>query len=80
MAPLFTREALEQQLPAFGDTLSCWGLERKWAHDERAAGRRILRLDARPIDHLRPIGTGAAYGPDAMGEYHAFMKKYGLPP
>ena len=79
IAPMFTRAALEEYLPYFDETLYGWGLEQMWACHERAAGRQVVRLDAAPIRHVRPVGQGSAYVQrEAALECAAFMGRHRL--
>jgi len=78
MAPMFTREALIEYLPHFGETVHGWGLEQMWAHRERAAGRQVARLDATPMRHTRALGGSYNYL-EAMQEARGFLKRHGIP-
>jgi len=84
MVPIMSRDFLRRALPMFGENHSGWGYEWLW--------RRILKdmrsvsaiLDAAPIVHTRPVGTGTLYNNaeggriDALGELHALLAKYGI--
>lgn len=81
MAPMFTRDALVDYLPTFGETVMGWGLEQLWGAREREAGRRIVRLDGTPFRHSRPLGSGDAYRGLAMHpgvESLLFLSRHGL--
>jgi hypothetical protein len=86
--PLFTRAALVENLPEFGETVSCHGLERLWAKREREAGRDVYRLDTVPMVHGRALTYGTRSGAPAVDDYGrpeavAFMQRHGcvqLPP
>ena len=79
ICPMFTREALADYVPQFPELLYAWGLEQLWAHRERAAGRRVVRLDHALIRHTRPVGQGTAYvAQRAVADCRAFMARYGI--
>jgi hypothetical protein len=78
MAPMFTRAALRDYLPTFGETEHGYGLEQVWAHKEAAAGRVIARIDATPVRHARPIGE--SYDAErAMRDGVRLMRRHGVP-
>lgn len=78
MCPMFTRAALFDYLPYFGETVHGWGLEQLIAHREHSAGRPIVRLDATPMRHTRPLG-GSYNHLVAMAEAREFLKRHGIP-
>lgn len=76
MAPMFTRDALEEYIPHFRETVMGWGLEQMWGNRERC-----VRLDGTPWNHTRPIGTGEAYSGLAKSpkdEAREFIQRHGL--
>ncbi len=78
MCPMFTRDALLEYRPHFAETVHGWGLEQLIAHRERAAGRTVVRLDATPMRHLRPLG-GSYDHEVAMGEARTFLSRHAVP-
>jgi hypothetical protein len=80
MAPCFSRTFLETVLPTFMENRSGWGLEWLWQLQLDRPFRSYI-VDATPIRHTRPVGSGSrglgeAISPDA--ELNALLKRKGL--
>jgi len=82
MIPLFTREALVDYLPAFGETPCDGGLDALWSALEMDTGRPLAILDATPWRHTRPVLGGhiaAGLTPEAIGKASAdFKARHGV--
>jgi hypothetical protein len=61
MAPLFSREALRACAGTFTESVSGWGLDLAWPAVLGNPRDRIAVVDAAPVLHTRPIGTGGWY-------------------
>ncbi len=84
MAPIMSRRFLELALPHFGENFSGWGHEWLWRHFLEQHATFAAVIDAAPIVHTRPLGTGPLYRerpadvPDAAEEMEQLLAKFGL--
>ena len=84
MCPLFERSALERLAYTFAQSVSGWGLDYLWPHLLGYPKNRIAILDATPVVHTRPQGTGANYarctdlGVRPSSEARRILKRHGL--
>ena len=80
MAPCFSRTFLETVLPTFMENGSGWGLEWLWQRQLDRPLRSYI-VDATPITHTRPVGSGSRGLGEAISldaELNAMLKKTGL--
>lgn len=81
MAPIFSREALRRCAPSFTLTRSGWGLDFLWPFLLGRPSRSIAVIDAAPVHHGRPLGTGPLYRELAVApetEMHAVAGLFNL--
>lgn len=82
MAPLFSRDAFELCRPTFTLSRSSWGLDVLWPSLLGNPSRGIAIVDATPIYHSRPTGTGALYRSlteDPRAEMSALQRRFNIP-
>jgi hypothetical protein len=84
MAPIMSRAFLQRALPRFNENHSGWGHEWLWRRDLKAMGALAANLDAAPIVHTRPQGTGTLYFTaggeriDPFAEWDSLLAKHGI--
>jgi hypothetical protein len=85
MCPVFSRATLERLAYTFGQSVSGWGLDYLWPHLLGYPRDRVAVLDAAPVVHTRPQGTGSNYvrcadlGVSPKVEALWIMKRHGIP-
>jgi hypothetical protein len=82
MAPIMSRGFLRRALPLFAENHSGWGYEWLWRTILQDMGTFAAILDAAPIVHARPLGTGTLYagGVNGADEARALFAKYAIDP
>lgn len=81
MAPLFSRAALRTCAPTFGESVSGWGLDLVWPRLLGDPRDGLAVLDAAPVRHTRPIGSGDWYrslGVDPAEERRRLLAHHGV--
>jgi hypothetical protein len=81
MAPVFSRAAFEACLPAFGESVSGWGIDYVWPKLLGYPIDRLAIVDAAPVLHTRPVGVSAWYHGlrvEPMDELIATAKRHGV--
>jgi len=86
MMPMFSREALEQCLDSFTDSVSGYGLDFVWPHLLGGAASRVGIIDAVSFTHTKPVDfvNGAFYkylrslGIDPHKEMHEVLRRYSI--
>ncbi|MCX7748098.1 MAG: DUF707 domain-containing protein [Clostridia bacterium] len=81
MAPIFSKEALLRCLYSFSQSRSGWGLDFIWSKILDNPTSKIAVIDAAPVRHTRPLGSGAAYqglNIDPSLEMFDILNKHGV--
>gem|GEM_PF-569125 len=84
MIPLFSAKALKTCLPTFENSMSGWGLDFVWAHLLGNPRHKLAIIDAVPVQHTRPVGSGAMYDHakqikiEPFDEMHEYLRRYGI--
>lgn len=81
MCPLFSRAALEACAPSFTQSVSAFGMDMVWARMLGDPRDRVGMIDAAPVVHTRPIGTGTWRRPDGFdpqADRERMLAAYGL--
>lgn len=82
MCPVLRGDALMEALPTFHESISSWGLD--WIWSKKCGYREMAIIDAAPMDHTRPIGTGLLYkqlakkGVTPNDELRSIRHRYGI--
>ncbi|MCG1020136.1 DUF707 domain-containing protein [Sutcliffiella horikoshii] len=77
MAPIFSRNALNQCWETFDISLSGWGLDLLWPKLLGYPHKKIAIIDDTSVQHTRPIGTGGIYKYfSPFEELHDLEKKF----
>jgi hypothetical protein len=84
MAPIMSAGFLQRVLPQFGENHSGWGYEWLWRRALSDMGTFAAILDAAPVVHTRPSGSGTLYKTAdgqrirPLREAGALFEKYGI--
>jgi hypothetical protein len=84
MCPIFDRAALQKLRGTFSESVSGWGLDCLWGNLLPYPQFNVAIIDAIPVRHARPQGTGsltpmlAALGIDPREEMDRLLARHGI--
>jgi hypothetical protein len=79
MCPVFSRAALQACASSFTQAVSAFGLDMVWARMLGDPRDKVAMIDAAPVVHVRPIGTGTSpRGDDPQADLARVLASYGV--